>query len=280
MESSLHTHPRFDKPPVIETVLSVEFSPLPGWQIPFFGLYWATIRDRYPKQSTQPALPSQIENLSDEYMPPRRLVVDLSSSSFSSLLEARCWFYNEEETELIQIQRDRFIFNWKKGLVDQAYPRYENLRPIFEHEWNHFGDFVTSNNLGKPEVKQCEITYINHIEVGVGWKNYEELSSVLAPWSGAKSGTHLPNLEDVQIIARYRLPDGRGRVYVQTLPGIRNTDHKEIMQLTITARGRPSSSDPTSVFEWFDIAQPWVSETFVEITTEQMHSIWGKRTST
>ncbi len=273
MNRPSHTHPRFDRPPVVETVFSIEFTPLPRWEIPFFGLYWSTIRERYPRCSSQAALLSQIENLSDEPTPQQPLAITLSPVS----PHVRCWFFNEQETELIQIQRDRFIFNWKKGIVDQSYPHYERIRPVFSREWDQFRAFVEHNDLGKWEIRQCEVAYINHIELGIGWKDYAELSSVLAPWSGAASGSFLQRPEDVEIGARYRLPDGRGRLYIRTQPAIRHTDQKEILQLTLTVRGRPSSQEPASVFDWFDFAQPWVAQSFVDFTTEEMHSLWGKR---
>src|SRR5438270_926510 len=97
-------HPRFDRPPIIETAFSIEFTPLARWQIPFFGLYWATIRDRYPKLNVHSPLHSQIEDL-DGVPAPKNLMLD-----FRTEPEARCWFYNETETQLIQVQKNRFIF--------------------------------------------------------------------------------------------------------------------------------------------------------------------------
>jgi uncharacterized protein (TIGR04255 family) len=274
MDHSPHPHPRFDKPPVIETVFSIEFAPLSEWTIPYFGLYWSTIRDRYPKHNVQPLVISQIENLSERVAPQKPVEITISEGPAALV---RCWFFNEPETELVQIQRDRFIFNWKKGLVDQPYPHYDVIRPALIREWNHFEDFVDRNKLGKKEIRQCEVIYINHIDLGVGWKSYGELNSVLAPWSGATSGCLLENPEDIEIGARYRLPEGRGRMHIKAQPAIRNIDHKEIIQLTLTARGRPASSGPSSALDWFDFVQPLVAQSFADFTTPKMHAIWGRR---
>ena len=40
------------------------------------------------------------------------------------------------------------------------------------------------------------------------------------------------------------------------------------------ARGAPASSEPKNVFDWFDHAQGFVREAFVDLTTERMHAIW------
>jgi len=188
-----------------------------------------------------------------------------------------CWFFTQDETQLIQVQRNRFTFNWKRGLIDAPYPHYENIHPIIGQEWNHFRDFVSSNELGNLDVQQCDISYINHIEKGNGWEDYGQLEHVLTVWSGANRGRTLPAPENVNIGIRYRMPDGMGRLHVLAEPAIRISDYKEVLQLNLTARGKPLSSDPARIFEWFDSAQSFVAESFVDLTTDHMHSIWGMR---
>ena len=53
--------PDYDRPPVVETYLGVQFSPLVKFSIPHFGLYWAKIRDNYPDFQVQPLLPTVME---------------------------------------------------------------------------------------------------------------------------------------------------------------------------------------------------------------------------
>lgn len=266
-------HTRFDHPPVVETVLGLHFQRLSKWEIPFFGLFWATIRDRYPKYTVVPYLGPSPEDFDQ----PARKNVGISLNVLSGPPPSRLWFYNEAETELVQVQPDRFIFNWKRGLVAAAYPHYENIRPSFEAEWAHFQEFVTSNGLGNIEIRQCEITYINHIESGVGWEGLGELDTVLTVWSGNRQSTLLPPPEVINLGIRYPLPGSRGRLDVLAEPAIRNDDNKAIVQLTIIARGVPEESSLKGVLEWFDFAQGFVREAFVDLTTEKMHSIWGIR---
>ncbi len=269
MNNAPRTHSYFERPPVIETVFDIQFHPLQGWEIPFFGLFWATIRDRYPKFKVVPPLGTQIEDASKP-LPPLGVLVNLSAG----LLPTRCWFFNEPETQLIQVQSDRFILNWKRGLIDARYPHYENIQPLLEREWQHFCEFVGTNTLGKIEIRQCEITYINHIDVGIGWKDYGELDAVLTIWSGNKPGGILPTPDNASVAIRYRLPDSMGRLHVLAEPAVRNEDNQETLQLTMIARGTPASSEPKNVFDWFDHAQGFVREAFVDLTTERMHAIW------
>jgi len=271
MAESGWVHPAFEKPPVIESAFAVEFAPLHGWKIPYYGLYWESIRSRYPKLDVHSAIPSQIEDL-DEQMPSKSVSFGIVSSP-----PVRCWFYNEPETELIQVQNDRFIFNWKRGVSDERYPHYKNIRPTIKEEWNGFVEFVKSNKLGHLNVMQCEVTYINHIEKGVGWRDYSEFGNVFPQWAGRTVGRFLPVPEDAEFSIRYLMPERRGRLYVRAQPAIRNADLKEIIQLTFVARGRPRSSDSDSVFDWLDASQEYVARSFLDVTTEQMHSLWGMK---
>ena len=272
--ASTWEHPRFEKPPVIETVFSIEFAPLSRWQIPHFGLYWSSLRERYPKLNVQAALPPQRESLDREIADPtsHNMVFELNRPPI------RCWFYNEPETQLIQSQNDRFMFNWKRGLVDAEYPHYhESIRPIVAREWETFNQFVAVENLGKIDVQQCEISYINHLVVGEGWDNYSQLGEVFPAWGGSTRENYLGVPEDVEIRARYLMPERQGRIYIHAQPAIRRDDSREIIQLTFVARGRPRSSDPTKVLDWFDPAQEFVGRSFLDFTSQKMHTLWGLR---
>jgi hypothetical protein len=58
--------PKFNRPPVVETVLGVEFAQLIRWGIPHFGLYWATIRNEYQHCPVREPLLSRIETFGEE----------------------------------------------------------------------------------------------------------------------------------------------------------------------------------------------------------------------
>jgi uncharacterized protein (TIGR04255 family) len=272
MSKSTWVHPEFENAPVVETVFSIEFVPLSRWQIPHFGLYWQTIRDNYPKLNVQGALVSQIEDFGEKKNFPPTFTFDVGTSP-----HVRCWFFNESETQLIQIQHDRFIFNWKRGLGNEPYPHYVNIRPLIAQEWRRFRDFVAANELGSIQARQCETSYHNHLEKGSGWHEYRDLSEVLPIWNGSTREGFLHDPEDIEIGIRYLMPQGLGRLHIRVQPAIRNSDLKEIIQLTFAARGRPKSLEPDQVFEWFDFAQEWVVKSFLDFTSDRMQSLWGKR---
>jgi hypothetical protein len=122
----------YDNPPVIETVLSAEFAPLPNWQIPHFGLFWQHIRQDYPQCEVKPALSSAVEQFDTPHPKPEDLLPQLLDQP-----PIRCWFVGD--TSLVQVQNDRLIYNWRKGQSTLPYPRYEpSVRPGFEKLWRQF----------------------------------------------------------------------------------------------------------------------------------------------
>ena len=51
----------FDNPPVVETVLSLQFEELSAMQVAHLGLFWRKVKDRFPKTEARPALAPIIE---------------------------------------------------------------------------------------------------------------------------------------------------------------------------------------------------------------------------
>ncbi len=265
--------PQFEKPPVSEVALSVEFSPLQNWRSPHAGIYWGRIIDRYPNTQTQPPLPSQIEKFGAEFPEPPQIRVELANLEL-----VRFWFLSEPLTKLIQVQRDRFIVNWRKIKEDEAYPNYAPvMRPLFESEFKEFCDFILNNNIGRVEVQQCELTYVNNILRGDGWNTSNDALKLLRQWWNRGKEDYLPEPESLSLAGSFQMQDERGRLHFSAQRGYRQTDKKEIMQLQLTARGKPASSRIEDVLTWMDLGHEWIVRGFVDLTSPLAHKLWDRR---
>src|SRR5688500_8008989 len=119
--------PEFDNPPVVEVALSVQFEKLEGLRVPQLGRIWHAFRNRFPRTEEQMPLEPAFEQFGVPTTGKPEVRVELSSVPTTP----RVWFLNEQGTELVQIQQDRFVRNWRKQTDDEAYPRYEYLRRSF-----------------------------------------------------------------------------------------------------------------------------------------------------
>src|SRR2546422_5562505 len=136
--------PDFDNPPVVEVVLSIQFEPLEGLHTAHLGLLWGQFRDRFPRTEDQPPLNRVIEDL-EPSVPPEAGGIRIEF--FDRFPSPRLWFLNEDGTELIQVQQDRFIHNWRTVGEGKKYPRYERIRESFSKELTTFQQYLSREKL-------------------------------------------------------------------------------------------------------------------------------------
>ncbi len=265
--------PDFAHPPVDEVAISLQFPPIPGFSVPHFGLFWRLIRSDYPKFNVQ----QPITNVMEHFGPGAPIGRQLGLA-FLELPEIRCWYLDETGNRLVQVQCDRFVHNWRKITGTETYPRYPDLRSRLEKEWNRFCEFIRDEKLEAPKINQCEVLYVNHIEYEKGWSGYGELDRVIAALATPKAKNRfLPAPERISMSVVYPLEENAGRLYVSFNPVVRARDGKEVLQMTLTARGAPKSGSVDDAFAWLDIGRKWVVRGFADFTTDTMHSVWGKQ---
>lgn len=263
------TLPLFMSPPVIETVHGVQFAPLDKFHVLHFGLFWSKIRSEYPSIQIKPPLGPIVEKFDARSQPAFGI-------EFVQQPELRCWYIDHTENHLIQIQKERFHFNWKKVTGQDSYPQYESLSPRFVSEWGKFCNFLREEGLAEPEVTQCEVTYVNHLERGKGWNAYSELHQVFSVISSLESPKVLIDPESWSFDLDYIIPEPKGRLHINARPAIRREDGKEIIQLTLTARGKPLANGIQSITDWLEVGHQWIVKGFTDITTPAMHKLWGR----
>jgi uncharacterized protein (TIGR04255 family) len=258
------TLPDYDNPPAQETWMAFAFAPLP-WRVPHFGAFWSEIKGDYPTFEVHP--PIGEFNFEFNAIAPEAIVN----------LPVRCWFKNDQSNRLIQVQNNRFFHNWRRPNPTAPYLHYNELRPVFEREWARFCDFVTQYELGKPNVLSCEVAYINHLDRGVGWENFSDLSVVFPSFGDFQGKNFLGKPETMLVSGSYVMPSNEGRLRVLVQPAIRQSDGKEIIQLTITGSCRPASSEKSELMRCIDFCREWVVRGFDDLTSVEMHKIWRKK---
>lgn len=267
--------PEFDNPPVVEVALSVQFEALANLRTPQIGLLWQQFRDRFPKTEEHPPLDSVFERFG---VPPTPKGV-VRFQMLTAPPVPRCWFLNADGTELVQVQQDRFVHNWRKVGDQNTYPRYERVRQTFESELSRFGEFLSREQVGELNPNQCEITYVNHIASGEGWTNHGQLDDVLSLFSPQYTDKFQPTPEDAKVSVKFVIPNGSeplGRLHVAVEPVFRSADDAPLFALTLTARGRPVAPGVAGVLGFMDTGREWIVRTFASITTPRMHQIWRR----
>lgn len=269
--------PDFTNPPVVEVALSVQFEPLSNLRTPQAGLLWSQFRAQFPKIEEHPTLNSVIEKFGVHRSRPVGIRIEMENKPPMP----RCWFLNTSGTELIQVQQDRFVHNWRKVGEGDKYPRYESVRDKIKKELNSFSQFLCHENVGEFIPNQCEITYVNHIRIGTEWQNHGQLGEVLTLFTPTYSEPFLPDAEDARVRVRYVVTgkDNQplGRLHLSVEPGYWKADDEPMLVMTLTARGRPIGEGIDGIMQFFDIGREWIVRGFASVTTAQMHRAWGRK---
>ncbi len=267
--------PNFDRPPVTEVVLSIQFAAMVQMHAVHAGLYWNEIRQEYPRVSEQAPIAPVFETFGAT--PVLTPTMQIQAMLIPPL--PRIWFETDEGDHLVQLQQDRILHNWRKRSSTAEYPRYETLHEKLVLEVEKLNEVLTKESVGEIRPNQCEVTYINTITLRDGQNPHEHLSRITPLWTGTLSEPYLPNAETTTLQTKYVLRRGTvpyGRVYVTFTPAYLATDYSPAIQLEITARGKPLDDNTSSAFALLDEERQAIVRAFTAVTTSPMHEEWGR----
>jgi len=274
LASALSDFPKFANAPVSEVALSLQFDPLPGLQIHHFGLLWAKFRDRFPKVESHPPIERTIEAFNRD----PQLVPTVTFELVNPFMTPRVWFVNQTGTELLQVQRDRFIVNWRRIKSEDKYPHYEYVREILEREYKLFASFIGEHKIGEIRFNQCEVTYINQIQTCPVWQKHSQVGRVLNVMAPEFKEENLPTPELFRFSAQYFMGDPNapiGRLHLEFQPGFKASDRKPIFAMNLVARGKPMGDSLAGAIAFLDVGRANIVCGFRDLTTPEMHKEWG-----
>jgi uncharacterized protein (TIGR04255 family) len=268
--------PDFAAPPVVEVALSVQLEPLSKLTTQDLAVFWSDVLGKTYKWKEAPAIPPAFEWFGIPRPPTN---VEFRFQELEAPPPHRALFFSKDETALVQLQRDRFVRNWRKA-NNEPYPRYESIRSSFRDLYEALCRFIAQEKLGSCVPNQCEVTYVNHIPWGREGQPAEDLSEVLTACTSKTSDAFLPAPEQVELATRYVIAGDHGsvgRLHIAANPTYKVDDLQPLLALTLTARGRPASDGIDDVVKFLDLGREHVVRGFASITTAAMHQRWGRR---
>jgi uncharacterized protein (TIGR04255 family) len=255
--------PDFRKPPVVETSLGFYFPPLSGWSFVHVGALWQEFKDKYPKAEYRPPInvPGDAQKLIAE------IFADVGKIPFRTCL------VDKSNTQLVQLQNSCFFHNWRKTADTPQYQHYGTVKPFFQNDWETFCRFLVKNSLQVPDVSRCEVTYFNHLVRGEDWQDMSEFSTMFPSCRVTEAEGMLSKIETANISVSYELGDGKFGVSVS--PGVRQTDGKEVIVLTITGSSTPKGSTD-DLFQHLDLCHRNAVLGFARFTSEDLKKKWER----
>jgi uncharacterized protein (TIGR04255 family) len=264
------TLPEYDNPPLTEVVCGVTFKSLDNFIATHLGILWSLYQPDFPGVEEVAPLASPIEIIDGQQLETQMEFTDIPPLP-------RQMFISQDGGSIIQVQRDRFIFNWRKLDLADDYPRYENVFGAFENKLAKFEEFI--KNIGMEVLPiQYELSYVNQIAEGALWKNIGDLSRIFPHLqSKIENGLILSEPETINSRISFLLPNKMGRLHITIRTGARRKfDSKKLVIFELTARGFNHKS-MSEIRKWFDIAREWIVQGFTDLTAEKIQQEKWKR---
>ncbi|MDI9313624.1 MAG: TIGR04255 family protein [Hydrotalea sp.] len=255
--------PSFDKPPVVEVVVGINFSK-------------ELLIDEF-----------DIVNIFNEMggkdkFEYRRLPLDMPTTigqqpfniNFSNMPQLpKYWLQNKEnKNEIIQFQKDKFIYNWTKQNDQSAYIRYEKVIENFFNYYNKINQYIIKE---KTEIipSILELAYVNLIDIP---DNYSEVFKDVS-WN--KDGKEiLREPFTVNLNYNFIIEDLNKSFMSVVVASVQLAkDGRNMLKCDLSVRGTPK--DKNNLVEWYDGARDAIVKGFAEITTDRMHKLWERKSS-
>lgn len=233
-------------PPVVEASLAIQFSDLSDWSPLHHGLFYGTIKDRFPVYHARDTFPAIAETFP---LVQRQGVLQFTKA----IPECRAEFASDDESMLVSIQRNRFSFHWKNSR-DRLYPRFETNSSICEREYISFLEFCKLQEFDHVKPVLCEVMYMNHIQPNEG-ESLSELCEKVFTLS-------LGEFEAITANRTYVLGDNQGRLYAE-INGHPGGESR--ISFKLTSRVRHTEGDAMNTITK---SHDWLIEKFCELTTD------------
>lgn len=248
----------YKNPPLAEVVIGLQLSE-EAISHQLIQDFYENYKGKFPNIQEHPPLQSIIEKKEGN-----------SEIGLPSSYSSRKFFIETIGNKLVQIQRNKLLFNWRALENNAAYPHFDDVL----NEFLGFVDYINKKTNGTlmNKINQLEFTYVDHISFTdleekklsitdiVNFlsikKDFKSLSCNFSVWD-----------ETVNGILNISLKTGR-----------RNKDLAKIYILETTCRGYNDSSNELNI--WFKDARKILLEYFESITTDKAKKLWEKETLT
>ncbi|HEY5315329.1 MAG TPA: TIGR04255 family protein [Pirellulales bacterium] len=259
---------KYSAPPVIETILGVQFDPVPGLTSAHLGAFWQTLGSDWPWVTDAPTLPPQLERFSNE-SPWAQFGVQLMLGASAGV---RLQITNAVKDRMIQLQNGQFFFNWL-GSAGSPYPQYLEVRRGFEQRLVAFREFLIEKGLGPIKLNQWEVVYQNQIPRGGLWKAPSEWNFCTLLGDPALPAD-LDGLESFSGEWHFALPATKGRLHIRW-QHLREgqSDAGEMVILNLIARGAVANDD--ELIAGLDLGRAAIVHSFTKFMSDQANAAWG-----
>lgn len=245
---------KFTKPPLIEVVFGINIE-IPELSLVHFGLYWETIKDKFP---------NPVETFGE-----LELAEDSSYvSGFPTL-----WYLSSEENRLIRLTENYFSYHCR--CINEDYKHFATIFQEFLNEWRNLKSYWSEKVEKDIKIEGCTLQYINLIDDSSGWNKPEDNEKIFS-FFDKKIETSLGFPLSTSWKLKFNLPEETGELIVnleQQEFKTSDTKAKDLLIFTLSAVGYEDNI--TDLDDWFIYSHDSIIQSFLDLTTAEVQEIWG-----
>jgi len=264
---------KFKTPPVTQVALAVQWEPIPMMHAAHLGMVWERYRDMYPDVAHQTELPPMAEHLGLGQS-------DRPNISFGPDAPGmRLLFGADHSADLIQVQADRFVRNWRRIEGGQKYPGYsEHIRPGFVKDLKKLLSFLEDQKITPWKPNLCEISYVNTIGSSEFCVSHSQIGRLFNGFVTFPQLNGWAKPEHAGFGMSYTLDDNQsfvGRLHINCAPSVLPQTGEEVFNISLTVRGRPFTADLPGALSFLDMGRSYIVNSFTQLTSSEAHEAWG-----
>lgn len=245
---------KFKRPPLIEVVFGMNIE-IPEFSLIHFGLYWETIKERFP---------TPVETFGE-----LTLTEDYSyTPSFPT-----GWFLSPEENKLIRLTEDYFSYHYR--YVNEDYQHFEKLFQEFSNEWSNIESWWSGISEKSIKIENYSLQYINLIDKKSDWKEFEDNKKIFNFDGHIKTSLGLPTTYSSE--TKFNLVENLGTLIVSLEQRKLENSKAETEQVIVFTLSVISSQVGDSFSEdWFYSSHNSIIQSFLDLTTKEAQDTWGR----
>lgn len=249
---------KYKNPPINELVIGLYFDrEVTSFRLEHVGLFWSTLRQDFPTVHQQPIVVPPLGASALQ-------VIELLANEFSPM--PRFWLESADGSTLMQIQRNAFLFNWRKRAG--VYPHYDYVKSAFDKNFSHFTRFLeTEVGAPHPNLQIAELTYINLIESGEYWQGSQDTARVFPRFQLPTCGSSdQPTPEFNQVTTQQFAQD---LTLITSIRSGRSAQrpNEPVLIFELRALGLLGAADKEDADAWFCRAHETIGDCFTGMTS-------------
>lgn len=248
------------------------FAPVEGFTVGDVGLFWARVRDEFPICQAVDRLRPTIESFGGE--------LNFQITLSNEVEVPRAFFRNKNANELIQLQSDRFAYNWMRS-ENSEYPRHKKTISRFWELFGRFETFLAERGLPEPKLQQCELINVNIAPLQEFGGTYASALKIFSLMQDVPIWPDRIELEAATIQTHYVIKNEEGapigRLHFEINPVRNAASGEDALRFDLIARGPSSPLDRRSAERFFSEARDYINTAFLRLTTDEARRAWGEK---